>query len=82
MGARPLVSLRSRLAGNLSINVRIAAIVTVSTQREKLVPRAPLTVSAPRRMVALKHQGERIVASLRRNTPEETSAVIHRGCQQ
>lgn len=82
LGARPSTPPRSLLASNLSINVRIAAIVTVSTQWEKLVSRAPLTVSAPSRMVARKHQGERIVASLRRNTPEQTSAVIHRGCQQ
>ena len=82
LGARLLVPPRSLLASNLSINVRIAAIVTVSTQREKLVSHAPLTLSAPSRMVALKHQGERIVASVRRNTPEETAAVIHRGCQQ
>jgi hypothetical protein len=82
LGARVQPPGRSSCSTNLYENVRIPTFVTESTQSGKLVSRAPLTVSAPSRMVALKHQGERIVASLRRNTPDETSAAIHRGCQR
>jgi len=82
LGARVQPPRRSPRPINLYENIRMPSFVTDSTQSGKLVSRAPLTVSSPSRMVAQKHQGERIVASLRRNTPEGTSAVIHRGCQQ
>ena len=42
--------------------------------------RAPLTVFAPSRMVALGDQGERMMASVTQGTPQ--SFAIHHGCQR
>jgi hypothetical protein len=67
------------LSRNLPINVRTAAIVTDSTQIAKRAFLAPLTVFAPRRMVALDDLSERAMASVTWDTTEAVSAVSHRG---
>ena len=81
LGARLLTPRRSSLSSNLSINVRIMAIVTDSTQREKPAPHAPLTVLARRRMVAPGDEGEHMMERVTGDMLEEASAAIHRGCR-
>ena len=82
LGARLLSPSRSLLSSNLSMNWSIPPIVTDSTHKAKFATRAPLTVLAPSRMVALGDQGECMMDSVRRDTPRATSAAIRRGCEQ
>jgi hypothetical protein len=80
LGARLKTSRRTSRSRNLPMNVRIAPVVTDSIQ-ELNEARAPLTVFAPSRMVALNDQGERMMANVTQSTLE-TSAAIQHGCQR
>src|SRR5262245_6266641 len=80
LGARRHSFDRSPPPSNLTVNVRFSVFVTHSTHDAKLASRAPLTVSAPGRMVAMSEPGERTMADVTHHTPEAQPAAIHRGC--